>query len=573
MLKDFAKPYIGHYVIAVFSLIGSNIFHVYIPKLIGEFTDELQQGLKHPSVIYQYAALVLAAGIGAALLHGVGQYTILRLGRQFEFHMRQKMFAHFLTLSENYFSKNGVGSLLSHIINDLDSIRNAMSFGMYQTTNAIFLMIFSLAIILSGSIPVHLMIVGILPLLLIPVSVVYFKPRIRAKSKQVQESLASMTKSVEEQLYGIRVIKAFAVEDVARGRFGETVDQVRNHQLRLVRSSSFFTALLPFVGHISLAVTLVYGGYLTAKGGMTLGDFVAFTLYLKIVVGPLQRIGKIINTTHKSRTSLDRLQMVLSEVPDIQESKNAIPLKEKELGIEVRQLTFAYPDSKHQVLNNINLFLAPGKTLGIVGRTGSGKTTLAKLLLRIYDSPTDSIRIGGMDIREVELASLRGNIAYVPQDGFLFSATIRENIAFSDGNLTMEQLAEASQFTHIYDDIMEFPEQFETTLGQRGQTLSGGQRQRMSLARGLIKNAPLLILDDSVSAVDSVTEKRIIESVRKSRTNRTTVIIAHRISAVQHADEIIVLDEGTIVQRGTHEQLLAAGGNYASLHAIQRGDV
>src|SRR5206468_11303942 len=193
------------------------------------------------------------------------------------------------------------------------------------------------------------------------------------------------------------------------------------------------------------------------------------------------------------------------------------------------------------------------------------------LLLRIYDSPTDSIRIGGMDIREVELASLRGNIAYVPQDGFLFSATIRENIAFSDSNLTMEQVAEASQYVHIYDDVMESLERFETTLGQRGQTLSGGQRQRMSLARGLIKNAPLLILDDSVSAVDSVTEKRMIENVRKSRTNRTTVIIAHRISAVQHADEIIVLDEGTIVQRGTHEQLLAAGGNYASLHAIHRG--
>ncbi|MDB5085435.1 MAG: transporter, partial [Bacilli bacterium] len=271
----------------------------------------------------------------------------------------------------------------------------------------------------------------------------------------------------------------------------------------------------------------------------------------------------------RSRASLDRLNTLLAEVPDIKEAGDAVSLREGSLGIDVKNLTFSYPNTNHIALKDIDLTIAPGQTLGIVGRTGSGKTTLMKLLLRSYDPPADTIRIGGVEIKKINLRSLRTQIAYVPQDGFLFSTTIRDNIAFSDRRKEMGQVTEAAREANIYDNIMQFPDQFETKLGERGVTLSGGQRQRTSLARGFIKNSPILILDDSVSAVDAVTEKLIIDNIKSSRRTKTTIIIAHRISAVQHADEIIVMDEGQIVQRGTHEELLAAGGVYASLYFIQ----
>lgn len=412
-------------------------------------------------------------------------------------------------------------------------------------------------------------------MLLIPVIVVWLGPIIRRRSLQVQEALGLMTESAEEQFGGIRVTKKFAVEDTMKRRFGTTVDRIRDKQLRLVRVSSLFQSIIPFLGAASLIIALLFGGYLTILGRITVGNFVALTLYIRMLMNPLQQIGNVINVVQRARASLDRLNDLLGKQADIKELPGAKALNQEIPGIEVRDLSFSYDDvngqeeGNRQVLRGIQLDVPPGSTLGIIGRTGSGKTTLMKLLLRTYDPPPGKVLIGGVDIRKLTLKSLREGIAYVPQDGFLFSSTIRENIAFYKRDTDPAVVEEAARKARVYDNIAEFPDKFETRLGERGITLSGGQRQRTSLARGMIKDAPILILDDSVSAVDAVTETEIMETIRDIRAGKTTIIIAHRISALKHADEIIVLDQGEIVQRGTHEELLSKDGLYRTLHDIQ----
>ena len=454
-------------------------------------------------------------------------------------------------------------------MNDVSSVRESIANAINQLTSALVLLVSIIVILAMSSIPLTFILVCVLPLLSIPFMVVYFGPRVRSRSRDVQESLAAMTDSAEEQIGGIRVTKTFAVEDIARRRFGKTVDNIRDNQLRLVKMSSMFQSLLPFTGGLSLVVAIVYGGYLTVNGQLTLGHFVAVTLYLRMLMQPLQQIGNVINTMQRARASLDRLNSLLAEQPDIREAEHAVSLDSQHLSIEVRDLSFTYPGANKESLSHIHLRAEPGETIGIVGKTGSGKTTLLKLLLRVYDPPRGTVFIGGKDIHDLTLAKLGTNIAYVPQEGFLFSTTIRDNIAFSNRQLDQDRVEEASKMAEIYGNITELPDRFETKLGERGLTLSGGQRQRTSLARGLVKHAPILLLDDSVSAVDAVTETNIIRNLRKIRRGKTTLLIAHRISALRHADRIYVLDEGRIIEQGSHEQLLAKGGYYASLCKLQ----
>ena len=557
------------YALAVLSITAANIIQANYPRLLGSFTDLLQQGEMTRDRIIEYSLLLLGIGVSFAVLGGIGQYMIMRLGRQFEFVTRRKLFEHFTTLSERFYAKNGVGKMLSYVMNDVTSVRESISMGINQTANAVILIISAVAMMLISDIPLYLIGVSVLPLLLIPWIVITFGPVIRKRSKEVQESLGRMTESAEEQFGGMRVTKKFAVERIMTERFGSTVDRIRDKQLRLVRASSLFQAAIPFLGTLSLIIAIAFGGYLTIHGRITLGNFVALTLYVRLMVNPLQQIGNVINTMQRSRASLERISDLLSEEGDIREAEDAVSRDLANTAIRVRGLTFAYPGAERAALQGIELDIAPGKTLGILGKTGSGKTTLVKLLLRIYDPPAGTIRIGDTDVRELTLGSLREQIAYVPQDGFLFSTTLRDNIAFYRRDSGLEQVEEAAKQADVYDNIAAFPDKFETKLGERGVTLSGGQRQRTSLARGLIKRAPILVLDDSVSAVDSVTETRIVETLRAQRKNKTTIIIAHRISALKHADEIIVLDEGRIVQRGTHRELLSRSGLYADLHQIQ----
>jgi ATP-binding cassette subfamily B protein len=570
ILLDYLFSHWYYYALAICMIAAGNIIQANYPKVLGDFTDQVQKGGITQSAVVDASLLLLAIGLSFGVLVGLGQYTIMRLGRVFEFITRKRLFDQFLKLSESYYSKHGVGELLSYVMNDVTSVRESISMGINQTTNAVILIASVMVMMAVSSIPTYVIIVCILPLVFIPLLVVYFGPRVRNRSKEVQESLASMTETAEEQFGGIRVTKKFAVEEIMKSRFGEKVDRIRDNQLHLVKMSSIFQAVLPFLGTISLMIAIIFGGYLTIRNKISLGNFVALTLYLRMIVSPLQQIGNVINTMQRAQASLDRINKLLRIPPDIQETEHALQLdRQRWGGIQIQGLSFSYPDAGDETLHNINLEIASGQTLGILGKTGSGKTTLVKLLLRIYDPPERTIQIDKTDIRSITLESLRNQIAYVPQDGFLFSTTIRDNIAFSNREETLDHVEEAAKNAQIYENIMDFPEQYETRLGERGITLSGGQRQRTSLARGFLKDAPVLILDDSVSAVDAVTETQIISNVKEARKGKTTIIIAHRISALMHADQIIVLDHGTIVQQGTHQQLIAEKGIYSSLYAIQ----
>ncbi|MGO4547934.1 ABC transporter ATP-binding protein [Paenibacillus sp. 2TAB23] len=569
ILADFFRKTWPIYLISITFHLLSNLINVFYPKVLGQFTDKLQVNGLTSSLIVDYSLLLLVIGIGHVLFNGIAMYLIMYVGRKFEFLVRRGLFKHFTEMGERFYSKNGVGKLLSYFMNDVTAVRESISMGFNATANATMLLIAAVTMMLLSHIPYYLILASVFPLLLIPIIVVYLGPVIRRRSLEVQEALGKMTETAEEQFGGIRVTKKFAVETIMNERFGKTVDQIRHHQLRLVRVSSFFQALIPFLGAIALVVALAFGGYLTITKQITLGNFVALTLYIRMLMNPLQQIGNVINTIQRSRASLERLNGLLSQQSDIAELENAKEMDLAEASISIQGLTFAYEQGSNPVLKDINLNVNAGATLGIIGRTGSGKTTLMKLLLRTIDPPQGSIRYGKTDVRELTLASLRSQLAYVPQDGFLFSTTIRENIAFSNRELPLGTVEAAAKHAQIYDNIAELPNQFETRLGERGLTLSGGQRQRTSLARGIIKDAPIMILDDSVSAVDAVTEKDIIDALQKQRKDKTTIIIAHRISAIKHADEIVVLDDGVIVQRGTHAELLTQQGLYATLHAIQ----
>lgn len=563
------RKYWFYYLLAALSITLANMVHALYPAVLGDFADQVEAAGLTAEAVRRSSLELLAIGAGYCVLFGVGQYINHRLGRYFEFATRQKLFRHFTGLSEAWFSKNGIGKLLSYVMNDVTTVRESIANGLNQLTNAVVLLCSSVTIMLLSGIPLHVLAVSILPLGAIPFLVVWFGPRIRNQSLKVQESLAAMTESAEEQFGGIKVTKTFAAEDVARSRFGETVDRIRENQYKLVRLSGKFQASLPLAGAMALVVAMTWGGVLVLQGRLSLGHFVELTLYLRMIANPLQQIGNVINMVQRARASLERLNRLLAIRPDIADAEGARPLPKNAAAIEIRGLTFTYPGAGRPALSDITLDIKPGMTVGIVGRTGSGKTTLVKLLLRVYDPPRGSVFIAGQDIREATLESLRTVIGYVPQDGFLFSTTIADNIAFHNRAESRERIEDAARLADIYDNIAGFPDGFDTKLGERGLTLSGGQRQRTSLARGLIKEAPILILDDSVSAVDTVTESRILHNLRKTRRGKTTLMIAHRISAVMHADLIVVMDGGRIVERGTHRELMRMGGHYAAMARLQ----
>lgn len=556
------------YALATIAIILSEIVMVQFPRILGNFTNSLSRRQLTPSRVIDYAMELLVVGIVYVLLFGIGQMRNGRHGREFEYLLRKRLFDHWETLSASYFRKHSVGDLLNHALNDVRAVREALSGGMNILTNAIFLLAATLFMTLT-TINVKLTLLSMIPILFVPLLVIWWGPRIRDASRQVQESLSDMADLTEESLSAIRLIKATANERVETERFTKRVDLIVHRQLGMIRRSAMFQSFIPLLGSLSFAIALLYGGYLTVERQISLGSFVAFTLYLAMIITPLQQIGFVINNFQRASASMARLRILLSAAPDIKDSEQHAPHAEIAGDIDVRLSSFTYPDGDAPALQDIAFSAARGQTIGIVGRTGSGKTTLANLLPRIFEPPPGSVFVDGYDVRELPLSDLRAAIAYVPQDGFLFSTSIGENIGFSSVDAKPEAIEQAAKDAAIYNDIIRFRDGLDTQIGERGVTLSGGQKQRTAIARALLKNAPILLLDDSLSAVDMNTEKRLISRLRQIRQGKTTLIIAHRLSAVRHADLIVVLDGGRIVESGAHADLIRRGGAYSAMYRLQ----
>ena len=419
----------------------------------------------------------------------------------------------------------------------------------------------------------RLTLIAILPMVLIIFGDILFGKAMHKRFLLRQEAFSDLTDMVQESVSGIRVIKAYVQEHLELAAFAKQNENTREKNLGVVRLVAMAMPLLDLVIGISMLITLVYGGYLTIHGEMTLGQFVAFNSYLSMLVWPMMAVGECISSLSQGLASLQRVQAIMDEKPEIEDRKDVRKdITALQGGFALDHLTFAYPDGDGSpVLEDVSVSIRPGETLAIVGRTGCGKSTIVSLLERLYDTErAHMVTVDGVPVSKVPLSVLHRDIAYVPQDSFLFSASIAENIAFGVDNVDRAQIEDAARCACIHESIMEFPEGYETVVGERGVTLSGGQKQRVSIARALIRNAPILILDDALSAVDTDTEEQILRHLKTLREGQTNILIAHRISTIQHADHILVLEDGKAVEYGSHASLMEKGGVYRAMYERQQ---
>ncbi|MGY4707902.1 ABC transporter ATP-binding protein [Candidatus Bipolaricaulota sp. J31] len=524
----------------------------------------------------------LVAGVGARLpryglyLLGLAAVTfafrfawrmlLFGAGRRIERDLRDRLFSHLLRLSPSFYLRHTTGDLMAHATNDLEAVRRACGMGVLLAADALFMVSFSLAFLVSIS--PRLTLYAFSPLPLVTAVVLGFGRVIHRRFERVQEVFADLTERVREALSGIRVIRATAREEGIEEVFAGTNRAFIRENIALVRVWGIFRPLIGVLGGVGTAIVLWFGGRGVLAGDLSLGDFVAFTSYLGMLVWPMMALGFIVNLLQRGAASMKRIERLLAEEPEIRSPPRPKPMP-KRYGIEFRDLTFTYPTGTAPALRGINLVIEEGMTLGVVGLTGSGKTTLVRLIPRLYDPPPGTLFLGGVDVRDIPLEELRRAIAMAPQDVFLFSATIRENIAFGRPDAPEEEIVRAAKLAGLYDEIRSFPHGLDTVVGERGISLSGGQRQRVGLARAILMDSPILILDDTLSAVDARVEEEIIHNLREVLRERTSIVISHRISAVRDADWIVVLEGGRIVEEGDHRRLVAKGGLYARLYELQ----
>ncbi len=568
LLKDFFRRNAWRYALGVLWLIVVNSAQLIIPYLLGYITDQIEAGQVVSADLWRFSGYILAIAAVIVVSRYFWRIYIMGTARILEFHLRDMLFSHLQKLSTNFYNEHKTGDLMAHATNDVNAVRMALGLGVIMLTDSIFLTV-ATVIIMTQVIDIRLTALALLPLPFMAVLVTFAGRLIHDRFKAVQATFSDMTDRVQENLSGIRVIKTFVQEDSEVERFDQVAQRLVFKNMELVKVWGLFMPLVQFISGLSYLVVLGYGGILVIEGSITLGAFVAFNTYLAMLIWPMMALGWVINVLQRGASSMERLKVLLETEPEVVDGPDVKDVDRLKGELEIRNLDFSYPDGT-AVLEDINIKLPRGHTLAIIGRTGSGKSTLANLLLRLYDPPPGRIFIDGIDINQIPLEVLRRDIGYVPQDAFLFSTTLHENIAFADDSFTREQVEETAKLAQIYDNIVEFPRNFDTLSGERGVTLSGGQKQRMTIARALIKNPALLILDDCLSAVDTGTEEQILKGLRRFMTGRSSIIISHRVSTVQDADEIMVMDQGRIIEQGTHEELLKRDGLYRQLHHKQQ---
>lgn len=563
-LVSYLRPHWRKAGLGVFSLFVVNAIGVYIPLLIRDGLDELQATFSMNRVIF-YAVVILVLASVMWVVRMLSRILLFGVGRQVEFDLKQRIFNHLLTLEPAYFSINTPGDLISRATSDVDNIRRLLGFAVLSLANMIFAYSLTLPAMLGISLRLTLVALAVYPCILILVQL--FSRHLRNQQLQVQQETANLSDLIQEDMSGIALIKIYAQEENERRAFRDLNQQMLAANLKLSKTQNTLFPLLRGLASISQLAILALGTGAIANNTLSVGDFVALLLFAERLVFPTALLGFTITAYQRGEVSIDRLEAILSTEPKIKDEPGTIVLPQSEVKgwLCARHFTYTYPGATTPALKNVSFSIEPGETVAIVGPIGSGKSTLANAIPRLLDISPGQLFLDGQDITRIRLKDLRSAIAYVPQESFLFSTTIKNNIRYGDPVSEQPAVESAAKQAQIHPEILNFPQQYKTIVGERGITLSGGQRQRTALARALLVDAPVLILDDALSSVDNQTATEILRNLSEGTRRKTVLFISHQLSAAATADRILVLDQGQIVQSGTHAELVEESGLYRSL--------
>lgn len=563
-LGAYLRPHWQETALGIFALLAVNGLGVYIPLLIRNCVNQLSSRFNLEE-IFKYVAIIALLSSAMWLIRMASRIWIFGVGRQVESDLKQNIFEHLLTLEPSYFAINTPGDLISRATNDLDNIRRLLGFAVLSLANTFFAYMMTLPVMLSLSWDITLFSLAVYPGMFLLVQV--FSNRLRNEQLEVQEKLSSLSDLIQEDISGIAALKIYAQEENERSAFADKSQQLLEANLRLAKSRNTLFPLIGGLANFSSLIIIWLGASRLISGSLTAGDLVTLLIYVQQLVFPTALLGFTITTYQRGEVSIDRVETIFSVQPKIKDTSDTYDLERSQVKgqISAVNFTYTYPGTFTPALDNLNFTIKPGEIIAIVGAIGSGKTTLANSLPRLLDISPGQLFLDGIDVTKITLGNLRDAIAYVPQESFLFSTTLKNNIRYGDPLREQEDVETAAKLAQISSEITNFPQQYETIVGERGITLSGGQRQRTALARALLVDAPVLILDDALSSVDNQTATAILKNLSQGAQRKTVIFITHQLSAAASADRIFVMDKGKIVQVGTQEELVQQPGLYRTL--------
>ncbi len=568
-LFPYMRRYRRGFLLGGFFAVCSNTIWVLFPEAIRRAVDDMTKHLSYKGVLF-YAGILLAVALSKGIFLFLTRWVLIGISREIEYDLRNDLFRVLEQQSPSYFQENRTGDIMARATNDLNAVRMLLGPAIMYSANTLLFTVGALAFMIRIS--PWLTLLAFVPLPAASILVQYFGRKIHERFERIQAMYSDISAQVQENVAGARLVRAFAQEGAEISAFERANAEYVRRALRLVRLMGMLWPTLEFMLGLSLVVVLLVGGHQVVNAKISVGAFVAFTTYMVMLTWPVIALGWVVNLVQRGTASVTRIHEILIAEPSISDATlptTGAVVTEIRGDIEFRNLSFTYDNSTAPVLRDINLRIPAGSSFAIVGPTGSGKTTLVRLIPRLLEAQRGMLLVDGRSVMDYPLANLRGSIGFVPQETFLFSESIRENVAFGAPSATEQEILDAAATAHIRDEILEFPKGFDTLVGERGITLSGGQKQRTAIARALVRDPRILILDDALSSVDTFTEERILQGLAEAMRDRTTIFISHRVSTVRHADQIAVLVDGSIVELGTHDELVSRNGYYTQLHEKQ----